>query len=133
MTVFEWLNEFIDKFNFKEDFNTREKLHFAINGLILEEVQELIKAHYDEDAEEIVDALGDIAWLCIKLMYQLEVDPEKVFNEIGKANLSKERGVKPGREQSGGFDVIKPKGWKAPNHSNNHGRLDEIFKTTSSS
>jgi hypothetical protein len=41
--------------------------------------------------------------------------------------MSKVRGIKPGREQSGGFDVIKPEGWKGPNHEDNHGKLREIF------
>ena len=128
MDLFDWSRKFVYKFDFHKDFNTLEKLDFAIHGLIMEEVGEMLKAHEEKDAEELIDALGDIAWLCVKLMYQLDVDPYKVFQEIGKANLSKERGIKPGREQSGGFDVIKPKGWKGPDHSKNHGRLDGIYK-----
>lgn len=127
MTVFDYLEKFIDKFQFKKDFNTLEKLDFAIRGLILEEVNELLDAYDSKDPEEIVDALGDISWLCIKLMYQLDVDPHKVFDEIGQANLSKERGIKPGREQSGGFDVVKPVGWKGPDHNDNHGKLSKIL------
>jgi predicted HAD superfamily Cof-like phosphohydrolase len=130
MTVFNWLEAFIEKFNFKlkaDDPNIYEKLNFAVNGLIGEEYMELKKALEEGDPEEIVDALGDISWLCIKLMMQLGVNPQFVFDEIGNANLTKERGIKPGREQSGGFDVIKPKGWEPPNHEGNHGILDDVF------
>jgi hypothetical protein len=41
--------------------------------------------------------------------------------------MSKERGIKKGREQSGGFDVIKPEGWVAPNHGDNYGNLPTLF------
>lgn len=133
MTVFDYLQKFIKKFQFKEDFDSIERVDFAINTLIMEEVDELQLAFQNCDAEETIDALGDLAWLCIKLMYQLDVDPHKVFEEIGKANLSKERGIKKGREHSGGYDVMKPKGWKPPSHKDNHGRLDEIYETTSTS
>lgn len=120
------VKDFIEKFNFNVGFNSRERYDFAIQ-LIEEEVGELREAFNNSDPEEIVDALGDISWLCDKLMIQSGVDPEKVRAEIGRANLSKERGVKPGREQSGGFDVMKPEGWKAPDHTGNHGNIKEII------
>jgi len=122
------VKDFINKFGFDKDFNKPERIDFAFD-LILEEVQELYAAMCEKNAEEIVDALGDISWLCDKLMIQLEVDPEKVRAEIGRANMTKERGIKPGREQSGGYDVIKPEGWKAPDHSDNHGKIDAIYKS----
>lgn len=133
MTVFEHVEKFIEKFNFKKDFNSMERVDFAINTLIAEEMHELEIAFQNSDAEETIDALGDLAWLCIKLMYQLDVDPHKVFDEIGRANITKVRGIKKGRENSGGYDVMKPLEWEAPSHKDNHGRLDEIFETTSTS
>lgn len=123
----EVVQEFIEKFGFNRGFDNKKKLDFAFD-LILEEVQELYAAIVEENPEELVDALGDISWLCDKFMLQLEVDPVKVREEIGRANLAKERGVKKGREQSGGFDVIKPEGWIPPNHKGNHGKLNAIFK-----
>lgn len=132
-SVFEYVQMFIKKFGFAEEKMTLDKINFAINGLITEEYNELIEAWNNHDSEEMIDALGDITWLCIKLMYQLNVDPHEVFKQIGKANLSKVRGIKPGREQSGGFDVIKPSNWTGPDHSKNHGDLDEIFSSSSSS
>lgn len=120
------VKNFIEKFGFDQGFDSLERINFAFD-LILEEVQELAAAIYERDPEETVDALGDISWLCDKLMIQLGVDPIIVRNEIGRANMTKERGVKPGREQSHGYDVIKPTGWQPPNHSNNWGKLEEIY------
>lgn len=130
MNMFDYIKKFVEKFSFKLDKSTPiEKIDFAVRGLILEEVNELLDALDNKDSEEFIDALGDISWLCNKLLIQLDVNPHLVYKEIGEANLSKERGIKPGREQSGGFDVIKPDGWKGPDHSNNHGILDEIFNS----
>lgn len=120
------IRDFIEKFGFDKDFNKYERVDFAVD-LIVEEVQELAAAVMNRDPEETVDALGDISWLCDKMMLQLEIDPVLVRKEIGRANMTKERGTKKGREQSGGYDVIKPIGWKGPNHSNNHGKLTEIY------
>lgn len=128
MGLYSWVKKFIKKFRFDRDFDSYEKLEFAIDVLIREEFEELIDALRKRNAEGIVDALGDIVWLCIKLMFQLKISPRKVFNEIGRANLSKERGVKPGRESSGGYDVIKPEGWVEPYHYDNHGKLDELLR-----
>jgi len=131
------IKDFIKKFGFDKGFNTREKLSFAID-LIEEEVRELRIAFDNNDPEEIVDALGDILWLVLKLMIQLGISPFIVIKEIGRSNMEKIRGVKPGREQSAGFDVIKPvqehvdkglaeKVWTAPNHSGNWGKLAAII------
>lgn len=131
MTIFDYVKKFIIKFNFKlraNDPDILNKLDFAVNVLIMEEVNELVEALDKKDSEEFVDALGDISWLCIKLMYQVDVNPYQVFRQIGEANLSKVRGIKTTRDNSKGFDVIKPNGWIGPDHNNNHGMLDEIFK-----
>jgi predicted HAD superfamily Cof-like phosphohydrolase len=128
MNMFDYIRAFIKKFGFDKDFDSLEKVEFAFD-LISEEFEELENALEELNAEEFIDALGDLSWLCNKLMYQLDVDPDRVYSEIGLANLTKERGIKEGREQSGGFDVIKPIGWKSPDHSNNHGKLDDIFKS----
>lgn len=125
----DYVQQFIEKFGFDQGFDSLEKLDFAIS-LITEEYNELLKAREEKDPEELIDALGDMSWLIDKLMLQLNVDPERVRSEIARANLSKERGVKPTRPNSGGFDVIKPEGWVGPDHSQNHGKLDGILRET---
>jgi len=119
--------EFQTKFGFNLEPFDKKKLAFRMD-LQKEEFDELMKAYKEKNAEEVVDALIDSVVIAIGTLYLAGVDVSKAWNEVYRANMSKERGVKPGREQSGGFDVIKPKDWKGPDHSNNHGVLDEILR-----
>ena len=49
------------------------------------------------------------------------------LDETVRANLSKEVGVKPERPNPMGLpDLIKPKDWEGPDHSDNHGKLNNI-------
>lgn len=121
------VRDFVKKFGFDKDFNSLERVDFAVS-LITEEYNELLAAREAKDPEEFIDALGDMSWLIDKLMIQLNVDPGRVRNEIGSANLAKVRGTKSTRPNSGGYDVIKPKSWKPPSHKGNHGTLDELFR-----
>lgn len=124
-----WIGKFITKFKMHVDPNmvdAKKIIDDQIEIFIPEEVQELLDAWRRGDAEEVVDALGDISWHCEKTMQQLKIDIKQVRDEIGRANLSKELGVKPGREKAK-IDVIKPSGWIGPNHENNHGILDDLF------
>lgn len=112
----------MDKFPFDAD-----KLEFRMD-LLLEEFHELINAKADKNAEEVVDALIDIIVIATGTLSLAKVDVQKAWNEVYNANMNKLVGVKPGREQSDGFDLYKPEGWIGPDHSDNHGVLDEIFK-----
>jgi predicted HAD superfamily Cof-like phosphohydrolase len=115
------------KFQFHKEPMTLEKLQFRAY-LQTEEHDEFQQAVYDGNKEEIVDALIDQIWIACGTLDLLGIDFDKAFKQVEQANMSKERGIKPGREQSGGFDVIKPKGWKGPDHSGNYGLLNDIFK-----
>lgn len=125
--IWEYLIKFHRKFKFYDEEMNEDKLDFRINTLQREEYEELVQAFEDGNKEEIVDALVDTAWIAIGTLDLLGVDVDEAFGEVSRANMSKSRGVKKGRENSGGFDVIKPRGWEAPNHSKNYGVLDEIF------
>lgn len=109
-----------------EEFDLK-KLVFRME-LLEEEFNETTQAVVNGDAEEVVDGLIDLIVIAIGTLSLAGVDVQKAWDEVYRANMTKERGIKPGREQSGGFDIIKPEGWKGPDHSNNHGRLDGIFK-----
>ena len=122
------IEKFLTKFDFnKEEFNY-DKLKFRLT-LLTEEYKETQQAFINNDAEELVDGLIDIIVIAIGTLKLAGVDVDKAWLEVMRANMSKERGIKPGRESSGGFDVIKPNGWIGPNHSDNHGNLDGIFKS----
>ena len=114
------------KYEFDKEPLVYDKLKFR-NDLLSEEFNEIQDALESGDAEEWVDGHIDLLVIAIGNLHLAGVDIKKAWREVFRANMSKIRGVKPGREQSGGFDVIKPEGWIAPNHGDNHGNLKEIF------
>lgn len=118
------------KFGFDSEPMTEEKLRFRMR-LLREEFEETWTAHLNKDAEELIDGHVDLIVIALGNLHLAGVDVEKAWNEVFRANMSKVRGVKPGREDSGGFDVMKPDGWVGPSHKDNHGVLDEIWKRIS--
>ena len=93
---------------------------------IEEEFEETIKAvAIDNDPEEIVDGLIDLCVVAIGTLDAYGVDSNKAWDEVLKANMSKEPGIKPERPNPLGLpDLMKPEGWVAPSHVGNYGRLD---------
>lgn len=118
--------EFQKKFKFDEKPMTIDQLEFRMS-LIKEEYNETLDAYMTGNSEEWVDGHIDMIVIALGNLYLAGVDVEKAWKEVFRANMSKVRGIKPGREESGGFDVMKPEGWKAPDHSDNHGVLDGLF------
>jgi predicted HAD superfamily Cof-like phosphohydrolase len=85
------------------------------------------------DAEEVVDGLIDLCVVAIGTLDALGVDPYKAWDEVHKANMSKEVGIKEGRNNPLNLpDLIKPteathgRDWIGPDHSDNHGDLAKI-------
>jgi predicted HAD superfamily Cof-like phosphohydrolase len=75
-------------------------------GLIDEEVDELKDALKDHDLISTVDALVDIVYVCLGFCQELNIDFDKAFNEIHRANMSKlDKNGKPVYRQDG--KVIK--------------------------
>lgn len=90
-----------------------------------EELHETMQAANSGNAEEIVDGLIDLCVFAIGTLDVFGVDAWKAWNEIYIANMAKEPGVKPGRPNPFGLpDLLKPGGWKGPDHSDNHGNLN---------
>jgi NTP pyrophosphatase (non-canonical NTP hydrolase) len=118
--------DFQTKYEFDKEPMTYNKLDFRMD-LLTEEFQETHAAFMNGDAEEWVDGHIDLIVIALGNLHLAGVDAEKAWKEVFRANMSKVRGIKPGREQSGGFDVIKPEGWVGPNHGDNHGNLESIF------
>lgn len=118
----------IEKYKFDQEEFDQEKLNFRILGLLTEEYEEILTALENKDAEEVVDGLIDLIVIAIGTLELASVDTQKAWDQVMVANMTKERGVKPGREESGGFDLIKPLGWEAPTHVSNLGYLPSIFE-----
>ena len=117
---------FQKKYGFDSEPLNYDKLRFRMD-LLKEEFGETMDAFKDCDAEEWVDGHIDLLVIALGNLHLAGIDINKAWSEVYRANMSKIRGVKPGREQSGGFDVIKPEGWVSPSHKDNHGKLGEIF------
>ena len=119
--VHKWMHD-----NREQPDNLRKYLEFRIDFL-REELDETEAALVSMDAEEIVDGLIDLCVVAIGTLDAFGVDPYKAWDEILRANLSKEVGVKPERPNPMGLpDLIKPKDWEGPDHSDNHGKLNNI-------
>ena len=93
-----------------------------------EELSETLTAYNNGDAEEVVDGLIDLCVVAIGTLDAFGVDAHKAWDEVLKANMSKEVGVKESRPNPLGLpDLVKPDDWKAPSHEDNHDLLDHTF------
>jgi len=119
--VHKWIHD-----NQNESDNLRKYLEFRVDFL-QEELNETEAALINMDSEEIVDGLIDLCVVAIGTLDAFGVDPYKAWDEVLKANLAKEVGVKPSRPNPLGLpDLIKPEDWEGPDHSDNHGKLNNI-------
>lgn len=92
-----------------------------------EELMETEKAVSENDAEEIVDGLIDLCVVAIGTLDALGVNSYDAWNRVLAANMAKQVGVKPSRPNPLGLpDLIKPEGWEAPSHADNHGLLTRL-------
>ena len=100
----------------------KKYLEFRINFL-QEELDETQRAAFIyEDPEEIVDGLIDLCVVAIGTLDAFGVDANAAWDEVLKANMAKEVGVKPERPNPLGLpDLMKPEGWEPPSHEDNTG------------
>lgn len=101
-------------------------LKFRIDFL-QEELDETKTAYETMDGEEIVDGLIDLCVVAIGTLDAFGVDAYKAWDEVLKANMAKNVGIKEGRPNPLGLpDLMKPEGWEAPSHEGNHGIFNDI-------
>ena len=104
----------------------KEFLDFRLNFLT-EELSETLLAFDQNDPEELVDGMIDLCVVAIGTLDAFGVNPYDAWDEVLKANLNKEIGIKPERPNPLGLpDLMKPEGWTAPSHEGNHGKLNNI-------
>ena len=91
-----------------------------------EELDETLDAIEAKDPEEIVDGLIDLCVFAIGTLDVFGVDANVAWDRVYEANMAKSPGVKEGRPNPFGLpDLIKPEGWTAPTHEDNHGNLSD--------
>lgn len=118
--VHEWVSAELER----GDWSKLDKFMEFRLKFIQEELQETITAYKTGNKEEIVDGLIDIIVVALGTLDAYNIDTNKAWDEVLKANMSKEVGIKESRPNPLGMpDLIKPEGWKGPNHNGNTGHL----------
>lgn len=119
------------KFLQEADLDTKETYLKFRNMLLLEEYTELVSAEQNKNPEEFVDALIDMLVIILGTLHSLDVDIPIAWGRVYEANMSKEVGTNTNREVviPGMPDLVKPKLWEEPKHSDNIGDLNEIFNS----
>jgi predicted HAD superfamily Cof-like phosphohydrolase len=85
-----------------------------------EELDEFKEACAEGDMLKAADALVDLAYVLhgTALMMGLVGSWTRLWNEVQRANMAKERATSADQSKRGStLDVIKPAGWAPPNHS----------------
>ena len=86
---------------------------------LAEELHELNVAAAHDDLEGMLDALVDLAYVAMGTAWLLNLDFNAAWMTVHKANMQKQRAEKPSDSKRGTtFDVVKPKGWQAPDFKN---------------
>jgi predicted HAD superfamily Cof-like phosphohydrolase len=116
--VGEWVKNNPDKL--------KEYLDFRLKFLY-EELNETALAVDARDPEEIVDGLIDLCVVAIGTLDAFNVDAYEAWDRVAEANMAKQVGQKESRPNPLGLpDLVKPSGWKAPDHSGNHGLFENV-------
>jgi len=103
----------------------KQYLEFRVK--FLEEEMAELRANMD-NPEEIVDAIIDLCVVAIGTLDAFNVDAQRAWDEVHRANMAKVVGVKESRPNPLGLpDLVKPEGWKGPSHSGNYGLLTNVL------
>jgi predicted HAD superfamily Cof-like phosphohydrolase len=125
------LNRYYKIYRFISKASDNEKLHYLEfrAKFIQEELTELFEAISNEEPDEVVDAFIDIIVIALGSLDAFDVDIKTAWKRVHYANMQKEIGVKDSRPNPLGLpDLVKPKGWQAPQHFDNVGKLDFLNK-----
>jgi predicted HAD superfamily Cof-like phosphohydrolase len=82
-----------------------------------EEKTEFLKACESGDVLEAADGIIDLMYFGLGRLAEMGVPAKAVFDGVQAANMQKTTGTLAKRNGWGGYDAVKPEGWKAPDHS----------------
>jgi len=86
--------------------------------LALEEHEEFVHSFKEGDITEVFDALLDTVVIAMGTAAGLGLDWSKGWDEVMRSNMQKVRSEDPSKsKRKDSLDLIKPKGWVAPNLS----------------
>ena len=127
--VDEWMKNEKETNFFPQDYSRLNNyMQFRLN-MLQEELDETQNAFVNKDAEEVVDGIIDLCVFAIGTLEVFGVDANKAWDQVYKANMNKEVGIKESRPNPLGLpDLVKPKDWKGPSHEGNHGNITDSFQ-----
>ena len=106
----------------------KKYMEFRI-GMMQEELDETKEAFELKDAPGMVDGIIDLCVFAIGTLEVFGVDANKAWDEVYRANMSKEVGIKVGRPNPLGLpDLKKPDDWQGPVHEDNCGNISDSFQ-----
>lgn len=120
------IDQFVDKFGMRDDDLTEDVLDYRMS-LFEEETQETIGAWRTKNPEELIDGHIDTIVIAMGNLAIFGVNFDEAFEEVMRANMSKERGKRRPTDPDNS-SIVKPERWVAPDHSDNHGELDRILR-----
>ena len=98
-------------------------------GMMQEELDETKEAFELKDAPGMVDGIIDLCVFAIGTLEVFGVDANKAWDEVYRANMAKEVGIKEGRPNPLGLpDLKKPDDWQGPVHEDNCGNISDSFQ-----
>lgn len=126
------VHDWIDNKVRTEKFDDLYKfLEFRL-AFLQEELDETKDAMHNADPQEIVDGLIDLCVIAIGTLDAFNCDADGAWDEVLRANLQKEVGVKASRPNPLGLpDLVKPDDWEGPDHDGRVGYLDLLFEEES--
>ena len=81
--------------------------------LIAEEFEETSNAFADKDLVEVADGLVDMVWVIMGMASTLDIDFDRVWEEVRASNMSKFVDGKAIKDENG--KIMKPEGYFRPN------------------
>lgn len=91
-----------------------ELFHFR-KGFLQEELDEFVEAYGKQERAKILDALVDLVYVAIGTAIMMGCDFNAAWRLVQDANMNKVRAQRAEDSKRGtAFDVVKPKGWVAP-------------------
>ena len=83
-----------------------------------EELNEFCQAHAKKDMHGCADALVDLAYVLHGTALMMGIPWCQIWNEVQRANMAKMRAVsKTQSKRKSSLDVVKPEGWRGPDHT----------------
>jgi predicted HAD superfamily Cof-like phosphohydrolase len=119
MDLFGDIKEFHEKF----DLKPLEKPGLLCSSLmrfrvqfIEEELDELRSAYFNDDLEEVFDALIDIVYVTLGTAYLMNLPFNEGWKEVQSCNMKKIKAKYASEsKRHSSHDVIKPDDWQSPN------------------